>query len=128
MASLPTIAIINTSADTVDMLRHFFEQEGFVAVSTLSTHIRDASVDLASFIAMHQPDVILYDIAIPYDVNWRLFCHLRDRAMRDVPIIITTTNVRHVTPLAGSEPLHEVVGKPVDLGRLLVAVRSALER
>lgn len=128
MAALPTIAVINTSADTVDMLRHFFEHEGFVVVSTLTTQVRDASVNLDGFIAMHAPDVVLYDIALPYDVNWRLFCHLRERAIGDVPVVITTTNVRHVEPLAGSEPVHEIVGKPVDLRRLLEVVRSALQR
>jgi DNA-binding response OmpR family regulator len=125
-ARIPTVAIINTSSDTIDMLRHFFEHAGFVVVSTATPNIRDGEVNLQSFIAQHKPDVLLYDIGLPYDINWRLFCHLRETAKLDLPTVITTTNVRHVQPLAGDTYVHEIVGKPFDLDKLLTIVKDVV--
>jgi DNA-binding response OmpR family regulator len=124
---LPTVAIINTSTDTIDMLRMFFEQAGFVVVSTSTILLRDGEVDLRAFLSSHKPDVLLYDISLPYDVNWRLFCHIRESMNIKVPTVITTTNVKHVQPLAGDVYIHEIVGKPYDLDKLLEIVKSTIK-
>jgi DNA-binding response OmpR family regulator len=125
---LPTVAVINTSTDTIDMLRMFFEQAGLVVVSTSTILLRDGEVDLRAFLSSHQPDVLLYDISLPYEVNWRLFCHMRETMSVKVPTIITTTNVKHVQPLAGEVYIHEIVGQPYDLDKLLEIVKQTIRR
>ena len=70
-------AIFNTSPDLVDVVRRAFEPAGIVVVSVLTYQIREAAVDLENFLKQHNPDVIVYDIAPPYDANWQLFLHIR---------------------------------------------------
>jgi DNA-binding response OmpR family regulator len=124
---LPTVFVVNTSDDTVDMLRLAFERAGFVVVSALTSAVREGVFDLPAFVRLHAPDVIVYDIGLPYEANWRFFCHLRaTESMREVPVVITTTNVSHVQPLAGEERVHEIVGKPYDLDRLIEIVGESL--
>jgi CheY-like chemotaxis protein len=126
MSHQPVVAVINTSPDTVDMLRMAFEYEGFVAVSAMTFDIRDGKLHFDSFLALHRPDVVVYDIALPYQANWQLFRHLRETSqLRDLPVVLTTTNAAHVRPLTGGEPVHEVVGKPFDLQQLIAIVRDA---
>jgi CheY-like chemotaxis protein len=61
-------------------------------------------VDLKNFLAHHDPDVVLYDIAPPYDANWMLFKHIRSLDdMRDRKIVLTSMNKKHVEKLAGRD-------------------------
>jgi CheY-like chemotaxis protein len=70
------------------------EQAAFVVVTAMTAAIRDGKVDLESFMRQHKPKVIVYDIAIPYEQNWRLFQHLRKSpASTGVRFVLTTTNV-----------------------------------
>jgi hypothetical protein len=42
------VAIINTSPDTIDLLKDVFERAGLLVASTFTHDIRDAKVDLAT--------------------------------------------------------------------------------
>jgi DNA-binding response OmpR family regulator len=125
---VPVVAIINTSPDVVEMLRAVLERAGMVVVSAYTHDIRDGRVDLEHFMRVHEPEVVVYDIAPPYDANWKLFVHLcRARVMRSRQFVLTSTNARQVDALAGSnQHVYEVVGKPVDLDRIVAAVKEAL--
>jgi DNA-binding response OmpR family regulator len=124
---LPVVAVINTSPDLTDMLRLVLEQHGFVAVSVLTYQIRDGVIDLNAFLTLHKPDVVIYDIGLPYASNWQLLCHLRESSpLGKLPVIVTTTNERQVRPLTADTPVHEIVGKPYDLNVLVELIRGAL--
>ena len=125
---LPTLAIIKTSPDTVDMLRIIFQKAGMLVVSGLTYDIRDGRMNLHGFMQQHKPDVMIYDIAPPYDQNWAFFEHLRETGvLGGIPVVLTSTNVRSVKALVGDVPdVHEIVGKPYDLNELLEAVRQAM--
>ena len=120
-------AIFNTSPDIVDLLRRALEPAGIVTVSAFTHQIREGIVDADAFLRQHDPTVVVYDIAPPYDANWHLFEHVRQmEAMHGRQIVLTSTNVRHVEQLAGrSETIYEVVGKPLDLDRIVAAVKEA---
>jgi len=129
MGSEPIVAaIFNTSPDIVDLMRRTFEPAGLVAVSAFSHAIRDGAVDVDAFLRQHDPAVVVYDIAPPYDANWRLFQHVRSMpAMRGRKVVITSVNARHVEELVGSdEHVYEVVGKPLDLDQIVRAVKEAV--
>jgi CheY-like chemotaxis protein len=127
MARPPVVAIFNTSPDKVDVPRIAFEYEGFVAVSAFTFEIREGEIDLAAFFALHRPDVVVYDIVVPYHANWQLFMHLRRQPpMQGVPVVITTSNAAQVRPLTSGEAVHEIVGKPYDLQQLIALVRQAV--
>ena len=125
---LPTVAIINTSPDTVDMLRIVFERAGMLVITGLTYDVREGRMNLEAFLRQHKPDVMVYDIAPPYDRNWAFFEHLRETGViKDVPVVLTSTNVRSVQALVGEVPeIHEIIGKPYDLNELLQAVRQAM--
>jgi DNA-binding response OmpR family regulator len=124
--NLNVVAVFNTSPDTVDMLRLVLEHAGFVVVSAYTYELRDAKVDLEAFMRQHQPGVVVYDIAPPYEENWRLFVHFRSLdVLKDAHFVVTTTNCVQVRKLAGPEqPLHEIVGKPYDLDEIVRAVQE----
>ena len=119
-------AIFNTSPDLVDLVRRAFEPAGIVTVSVLTHQIREGAVDLESFIRQHDPRVVVYDIAPPYDANWALFQHVcRMDVMRDRQYVVTSANAKQVESLAAGQPVYEIVGKPYDLDMLVAAVKDA---
>src|SRR5690349_20282490 len=103
----PVVAVFNPSEDTTTSLRVALEQAGFVAVTLFTTNIRDGRIDLEAFMRQHRPCVIVYDIALPYDANWRLFLNVRDSpACAGVAFVLTTTNVKRVHEATGtSQPM-----------------------
>jgi DNA-binding NtrC family response regulator len=128
MTKPPVVALINSSPDVVDMIRIAMEHAGIVLVSTMTHEVRDGEVDIEAFVRQHDPLVVLYDIAPPYDANWLLFQHICGMPpLRDRHFIITTTNERHVRGLVGNQRLFEIVGKPYDLQLLVTAVKEALD-
>ncbi len=122
-------AVFNTSPDIVDMLRIVLEHAGFVVVSLLTWEVRDGEVDVETFLRQHKPDVVVYDLAPPYDANWRLFLfqHIcRIPAMRSGHIVLTSANPSRVAEIAGRDTrVYEIVGKPYDLDQIVTAVREA---
>ena len=122
------VAVINTSPDTIELLRLTLQPAGIVVVSAFTYEIRDGKVDLTAFMAAHRPQVIIYDVAPPYDANWLFLQHLRGHpSVQDVRWVITSTNPLHVEKLADKdEQVHEVVGKPYDLDKIATATKEAL--
>ena len=94
-----------------------------MVVSLLTFQIREGGVDLKNFLAHHDPDVIVYDIAPPYDANWQLFKHIRSLdSMKDRKVVLTSINKKHVERLAGrDQTIYEIVGKPYDLNSCQLA-------
>jgi DNA-binding NarL/FixJ family response regulator len=129
MDASPVVAIINSTTDVVNMIRTAVEQAGLTGVSALTVEIREGHVDLDRFIEQHEPRVIIYDVAPPYEPNWQLFQHIASRpVMEGRQFVVTSTNPRHVERLAGPQHhVYEIVGKEEDLGRIVQAVREALK-
>jgi CheY-like chemotaxis protein len=126
----PCVAIFNTSPDTIEMLRIVLQAEGYVVVGAYTFELRDGRVDVERLVRQHEPDVILYDVAPPYDKNWREFEHLRTMpALQNARFMITTTNIRHVRSIVGEgTELFEIVGKPYDLGQIVAHVKTLTGR
>lgn len=124
----PTVvAVFNTSPDVVDLLRRALEPAGLVTVSALTHQIREGLVNVEAFLKQHDPRVIVYDIAAPYDANWNLFQHLcRLDAMRRRDVVLTSMNAAQVEKLVGRDlRVYEIVGKPYDLDQIVRAVKEA---
>ena len=121
------VAIINTSDDVVEMLRMLIEQAGFVVVSAHVDEIKKGQLDLQNFIEQHDPKVIVYDIAPPYERSWAFIEHLRQRPpLKGRQFVLTTTNVNHVREFIGpAENVYEIIGKPFDLDEIVKAVKEA---
>lgn len=120
--------MINSNDDILETISAALEEEGYIAIPA---HVRSFLLQqesLERFLAAHAPHVVIWDIAPPYDVNWRYFqeaSHLP--LMQDRPCILTTTNVRRLQEIAGAPAdVIEIVGKPFDLEQILGAVKRAL--
>jgi CheY-like chemotaxis protein len=129
MVPSPVVAVVNSTDDIVDMLRMALEHAGLTVVSAITRDIREGHVDVERFVKQHDPRVILYDIAPPYDANWNLFQHVAQMpVMEGRQFIVTTTNARELERLAGTQQqIYEIVGKPFDLGQIVQATREAVK-
>jgi CheY-like chemotaxis protein len=126
----PVVAIFNTSPDTIELLRIVLEPAGFVVIGAYTYEVRDGEIDVEALVNQHRPDVIIYDVAPPYERNWRLFEHIsRMPALKGINFLITTTNQKQVREIAGPDrEIYEIVGKPYDLGLICQAVKEATGR
>jgi DNA-binding response OmpR family regulator len=126
----PTVAIFNSSADTLEMLVCLFNSVGFRAVTARADDVRSGVFDFIEFIGVENPDVIVWDITPPYDRNWTFLRLLRSIGpLEDRGIVVTTTNKAHLDTLLGRHSGGlEIVGTPYDLQDIVNAVIRAIER
>src|SRR5262245_15315688 len=100
--SKPTIAVFNSSSDTVDLLRTAPEAEGFQTGVGNIPDVKKGELDLVDFINQHTPAVIVYDISPPYDANWRFLRLVRSsEALQRLEFVLTTTNKPALDGLVG---------------------------
>lgn len=130
MTSLPArprLAIINTSEDLIEVLTTFFEDEGYEVVSAIVRSFRTHERNFEEFIKAHDPQILLWDIALPYEENWGYFQKIKELPiMRGRHFVLTTTNEKRVREVAGvDEEITEIVGKPFDLYQLAGVVAHA---
>jgi CheY-like chemotaxis protein len=122
-----TVAIVNSSPDTVEMLRGVFDSAGFMVVSCYTHDIRDGKIDFEAFMRQHDPRVVVYDIAPPYERNLKLFEHIRAMPVcQGCQFVLTSANPPRVAQLAGlHEQVYEILDREEDLMQLARAVKEA---
>ena len=125
MSKLPVVAVVNTNPDLVELLKARIEAAGFV-VLVLHVHDIRAGLDVASVFAQHDPKVIVYDVVMPYDRNWRFFEHLRETAFENRRFVLTTPNKAALQQFIGrDEAIYEVLDDGDDIDAIVQAVREA---
>lgn len=112
-----TVAVVNSSDDTVEMLRVAFENEG---LHTVTGHISDIKRGKTNFLELMQeydPAVVLYDIAMPYKENWVFLQMLLDTDVaKGRKFLITTTTRAALQEAAGPAiQAFELSEKPYDM-------------
>ncbi len=125
----PIIAVFNSSDDTVELLRAALEAQGLHTGPGHIGELKKGELDFVAFIEHHRPAVIVYDISLPYDTNWKFLKLVRSsQPAQECRFILTTTNKPALDKLVGETEALEIIGKPYDLERVVPAVRSALDR
>ncbi len=127
MADPSIVAIVNTNPDVVRRLRIALEAAGFVVLELYVEEIKLGEANIQSFLREHDPSVIVYDLAPPFDLNWRFLDHLRtttDFAGRH--FVLTSVNEHRAHEVVGrDETVYEVVGQPDDIDAVVRAVKEA---
>ena len=128
MTGPPVVAIINTSNELVELLKVTLEGAGLVVVTTYLSEIRAANFDVETWLKVHDPRVVLYDVAPPFDRSWRFLDHLRSSpAFEGRRFVLTSPNVARVHEVVKTdETVYEVVGQAEDLDEIVRAVREAV--
>jgi DNA-binding NarL/FixJ family response regulator len=123
----PVVAILNSNDDVVELLRNLLEQAGFVTVTGHIDDIRRGELDLVNFVRQHDPNVIVYDLVPPYDRSWSYLGLLRhSEPLAGRQFVITSVNADRASEVVGrSDMVYEIVGKPLDLDRIVAAVKEA---
>ena len=114
-----TVLLLNSQPDTITLLSDWFGALG-AAVHHLKTlelcRRMDESRTLVNTI---RPDVVLFDLSIPYAQNWECFQHVRDGGLfGSTPVVLTTTNRRALDQVVGPTEAFEIIGTPHDLWHL----------
>ena len=124
----PKIAIINSSAEVVGLLVEWFVADGMDAVGAEVRDFRGGRRSIEDFLAQERPDVILWDVALPYAPNWAYLKHILGRRdLRLPPLLVTTTNRAALYEMTGETvEVFEIVGRPFDLEALTAAVHRAI--
>jgi len=125
-ADPPRVVVLDSDLDTIEMLQAALQTAGFLVVTGNLHEFRTRQRDLFAFLEHAQPDVILYDLSPPYELNW---AYLQDARLHPTfarcGLVVTTTNQRAVEKLV-SLPVVEIFAKPYDVDLLATAVRKAL--
>jgi CheY-like chemotaxis protein len=121
------VAVVNTNPDVLRLLRTALEQAGFVV---FVVHIEDMKVgaaDIETMLNQHDPRVIVYDVAPPYEQNWRFLDHLRTHTrFEGRQFVLTSVNVARLQRIVAlDESVYEVAGEATDIEQIVRAVKEA---
>lgn len=120
------VAVLNSSKEITDVLSEIFKEEGHDTCTSFTYLYKGDDRSFDRFIKRCKPDVIIYDVAIPYKQNYELFKKLsQHESVKHIPFILTTTNKEALESLVGKTPTHELIGKPYDLKQIVTAVQHA---
>ena len=122
------VVIINSNPDLVRLMRFAFESAGFVVFEYLIDGIRNGTEDLETLVEEHDPKVVIYDVAPPYDHNWNFLEHLRRGThLKSRRFVLTSMNARRLREIVDvrDEMIYEIVGRQEDIGEVVRAVKEA---
>jgi CheY-like chemotaxis protein len=121
------VAIFNTNPEVLDLVREALQDAGHATVVAHVDDLKRGRIDLVDFVEQHHPDVIVYDVAPPYDTNWTFLRLMRNsKVMQGRAFVVTTTNKRALDELIGPSDVVELLCKPYDLDQIVQAVSHAL--
>ena len=121
------IVIFNNDSETLKTVAHWFEINGHRVTTSALAAMRRADLDeIGDFLKRHDPDVIVYDVAIPYAPNWDYLSVLRSAPdLPRIPYVTTTPNKAALDKLVGKNDALELLGGPDDLTVVMRAAEKA---
>lgn len=123
------LVVLNDSAPVLKMLCEWLQAQGHHCDTALLADMPRAHEEVGPFILKHRPDVVIYDVGMPYSSSWDLLEVIRaSPALRFQPFVITTPNKRKLEEAVGPTSAFEIAGRDSDLRRVLNAVETAADQ
>lgn len=123
-----SVAVVNSSEDTVEMLRTLLEREGWDVVTAHVDDIKRGRYDFLQMLEGREPRVVLWDVSPPYDQNWAFLKLIRSsRAMDNRTVIVTTTNKPALERFVGPTDAIEIFTKPYDIDVLIESITRLIK-
>jgi CheY-like chemotaxis protein len=121
------VAVVNSNPDVVRLLRTAIEDAGFVVIVIHIEDIKLGTTDVDMLLTEHDPRVIVYDVAPPYEQNWRFLDHLRTATkFKGRRFVLTSVNPARLREVVGrDEHVYEIVGRSEDLMEIVREVKEA---
>jgi CheY-like chemotaxis protein len=114
-----TILLLNSHADAIELISDWFGALGAVVQHARTVSLCEDLAYARTMLEMSRPDAILFDLAVPYDQNWRCLRKLVAVGLfDDIPLVLTTVNRRALESIVGPTDAFEIIGTPHDLWRL----------
>jgi DNA-binding NtrC family response regulator len=120
-----TLVVVDASRDTFELLETYFGAAG-LEVRWCAVSEPEAAENLADRVAQSDPDVVIYDIDLPYAASWRTALTICFDARVKCPFVFTTTNVRIAKQLMAEVTRAAVIQKPYALEALHALVNEAM--
>ena len=93
--SKPVVAILNNNEDLIRMVSDALKEAGCNVVSVRLVEVRAGKMDLELFVKEHDPDAVIFDIALPYRTNLAMLEDLKGTGvLGGRGLVLTTPNVR----------------------------------
>jgi len=121
------VVVLNDSARVLKMLCDWLQRRGHHCDTALLADMPEAHKEVGRFILKHRPDVVIYDVGMPYASSWDLLEVIRTSpALQSQPFVITTPNKRKLEAAVGRPTSAlEIGGREEDLRRVSKAVEAA---
>ena len=115
------ILVIDNDASVCEMLKNYFEKEGYEVKS-----VNDGVLGVDSF-KLYNPDIVLLDIILPKKDGWQVCREIRE--VSNQPIIMISTKNDTFDKVLGLElGADDYVVKPFDLKELSARIKAVLRR
>ena len=122
------VAVINSSEDTVEMLRTLLEHQGWETVQGHVDEIKRGRTDFLEYLETHDPQILIWDVSPPYDQNWAFLRLVRSsHAMDGRVVVVTTTNKLALERFVGPTDAIEIFTKPYDVDVLIDTITRTLK-
>ena len=120
------LVVFNDSAPVLKMLCGWFRQHRHHCDAALLADMPSAHEEVGDFISKHRPNVVIYDVGMPYASTWDLLEVIRSSpALQSQRFVITTPNKRKLELAVGRTAAFEIGGPESDMRRVLKAVEKA---
>ena len=124
------VAVLNNSHQVLKLVCEWLQKRGHYCATAVVADMREAHIQVEQFISSVNPDVVIYDVALPYFSSWDLLAAIRELpSMEFQKFIVTTPNKKQLDrAVKRPTPAIELTGQRVDMERLLKVVEDAAEQ
>lgn len=121
------VAILNDGQDTITALSEWFQLHGHIPLAMKVSDLRSRLTNPSEIVEAVKPDVLVFDVGLPYAVNW-YYAEILKMSLPDLPIVLTTANRSALKEIVGANGVFELTGTPQNLTALLALVYASCGR